>query len=177
MGAWVVWLVSCVFLRAPVKLIFRVLSYFTPPIVSSACFLDSMASLGLAAYGYGIRYEFGIFNQKISNGWQVCWPGGPCCCMCLNPHQVCWWLLIKNSADIFSHHYPNNTAAVFLARYMVKLSYGLQNTAILSESQMAQLSFYCSLFKCGFLNVYLRPISSWEQVKLGFTSHIRYSKS
>lgn len=39
--------------------------------VSSACFLDSMASLGLAAYGYGIRYEFGIFNQKIVNGWQV----------------------------------------------------------------------------------------------------------
>lgn len=30
-----------------------------------------MASLGLAAYGYGIRYEFGIFNQKIVNGWQV----------------------------------------------------------------------------------------------------------
>ncbi|KAG8437808.1 hypothetical protein GDO86_008496 [Hymenochirus boettgeri] len=37
----------------------------------AACFLDSMASLGLAAYGYGIRYEFGIFNQKISNGWQM----------------------------------------------------------------------------------------------------------
>uniref|UniRef100_A0A673IG72 Alpha-1,4 glucan phosphorylase n=1 Tax=Sinocyclocheilus rhinocerous TaxID=307959 RepID=A0A673IG72_9TELE len=37
----------------------------------AACFLDSMASLGLAAYGYGIRYEFGIFNQKITNGWQV----------------------------------------------------------------------------------------------------------
>uniref|UniRef100_A0A3B3VE69 Alpha-1,4 glucan phosphorylase n=1 Tax=Poecilia latipinna TaxID=48699 RepID=A0A3B3VE69_9TELE len=37
----------------------------------AACFLDSMASLGLAAYGYGIRYEFGIFNQRIVNGWQV----------------------------------------------------------------------------------------------------------
>ncbi|KAF7652794.1 hypothetical protein LDENG_00092280 [Lucifuga dentata] len=37
----------------------------------AACFLDSMASLGLAAYGYGIRYEFGIFNQKIVSGWQV----------------------------------------------------------------------------------------------------------
>ncbi|XP_010726207.2 glycogen phosphorylase, muscle form-like, partial [Meleagris gallopavo] len=30
-----------------------------------------MATLGLAAYGYGIRYEFGIFNQKIAGGWQV----------------------------------------------------------------------------------------------------------
>ncbi|KAL7861563.1 hypothetical protein SRHO_G00130040 [Serrasalmus rhombeus] len=37
----------------------------------AACFLDSLATLGLAAYGYGIRYEFGIFNQKISSGWQV----------------------------------------------------------------------------------------------------------
>ncbi|XP_030638307.1 glycogen phosphorylase, muscle form isoform X2 [Chanos chanos] len=37
----------------------------------AACFLDSMATLGLAAYGYGIRYEFGIFNQRIVNGWQL----------------------------------------------------------------------------------------------------------
>ncbi|NWU88039.1 PYGM protein, partial [Onychorhynchus coronatus] len=37
----------------------------------AACFLDSMATLGLAAYGYGIRYEFGIFNQRIAGGWQV----------------------------------------------------------------------------------------------------------
>uniref|UniRef100_A0A8C9SMY1 Alpha-1,4 glucan phosphorylase n=1 Tax=Scleropages formosus TaxID=113540 RepID=A0A8C9SMY1_SCLFO len=38
---------------------------------NASCFLDSMATLGLAAYGYGIRYEFGIFNQKIVSGWQV----------------------------------------------------------------------------------------------------------
>jgi len=37
----------------------------------AACFLDSMATLGLAGYGYGIRYEFGIFNQKMKHGEQV----------------------------------------------------------------------------------------------------------
>jgi starch phosphorylase len=37
----------------------------------AACFLDSMATLGLPAYGYGIRYEFGIFDQDIEHGYQV----------------------------------------------------------------------------------------------------------
>ncbi|MBN1127564.1 MAG: glycogen/starch/alpha-glucan phosphorylase [Chitinispirillaceae bacterium] len=36
----------------------------------AACYLDSMATLKLPAVGYGIRYEFGIFNQKIVNGNQ-----------------------------------------------------------------------------------------------------------
>jgi len=37
----------------------------------AACFLDSMATLGLPGYGYGIRYEYGMFNQRIENGYQV----------------------------------------------------------------------------------------------------------
>jgi len=37
----------------------------------AACFLDSLATLGIPGYGYGIRYEFGIFYQKIINGYQV----------------------------------------------------------------------------------------------------------
>lgn len=37
----------------------------------AACFLDSLATLGYAAYGCGIRYRYGMFKQKIENGYQV----------------------------------------------------------------------------------------------------------
>jgi starch phosphorylase len=37
----------------------------------AACFLDSMATLDLPGQGYGIRYEYGMFNQRIKNGQQV----------------------------------------------------------------------------------------------------------
>ncbi len=37
----------------------------------AACFLDSMATLNLPGYGYGIRYEYGMFQQRFHNGYQV----------------------------------------------------------------------------------------------------------
>jgi starch phosphorylase len=37
----------------------------------AACFMDSLATLAIPAIGYGIRYEFGIFDQRIRDGWQV----------------------------------------------------------------------------------------------------------
>ncbi|MBS1227444.1 MAG: maltodextrin phosphorylase [Proteobacteria bacterium] len=37
----------------------------------AACYLDSLASLQMPAVGYGIRYEFGIFQQEIRDGWQT----------------------------------------------------------------------------------------------------------
>ncbi len=37
----------------------------------AACYLDSMASLEIPSLGYGIRYEFGIFEQDLRDGWQV----------------------------------------------------------------------------------------------------------
>ena len=36
----------------------------------ASCYLDSLASLELPAYGYGIRYEHGIFRQEFEDGWQ-----------------------------------------------------------------------------------------------------------
>jgi starch phosphorylase len=37
----------------------------------AACFIESLATLGIPAMGYGLRYEFGIFRQEIENGFQV----------------------------------------------------------------------------------------------------------
>jgi starch phosphorylase len=37
----------------------------------AACFMDSMSTLGIAAFGYGIRYEHGLFRQHVAEGWQI----------------------------------------------------------------------------------------------------------
>jgi glycogen phosphorylase len=49
----------------------------------AACYLESLATLEIPAIGYGIRYEFGIFDQEIRDGWQIevtdkwLYPGNP----------------------------------------------------------------------------------------------------
>ncbi len=41
----------------------------------AACFMESMASLGIPAHGFGIRYNHGLFQQVIRDGWQHEYPG------------------------------------------------------------------------------------------------------
>nr|MCU0365080.1 glycogen/starch/alpha-glucan phosphorylase [Ignavibacteriaceae bacterium] len=53
----------------------------------ASCYLDSMATLELPAFGYGIRYEYGIFNQAIEKGYQIEYPDS--------------WLQNGNPWDIF----------------------------------------------------------------------------
>lgn len=66
----------------------------------AACFLDSLATLEIPAVGYGIRYEFGIFDQRIENGVQVEHPDS--------------WLRFGNPWEI---ERPELTVEVFFGGY------------------------------------------------------------
>ncbi len=80
----------------------------------AACFMDSLATLEIKAIGYGVRYEFGIFDQEIHDGWQV--------------EKTDKWLRLGNPWEIerpeiaFEVNWGGHTEAVYdrEGRYRVK---------------------------------------------------------
>jgi starch phosphorylase len=59
----------------------------------AACFLDSMATLDMPGYGYGINYEFGLFRQEIRDGYQIeqpdAWQSETSPWLILRPEETC----------------------------------------------------------------------------------------
>src|ERR1700748_66885 len=59
----------------------------------AACFLESLATMGMPGFGYGIDYEYGLFKQEISNGYQRekpdRWKANGTPFHIPRPHEVC----------------------------------------------------------------------------------------
>ena len=91
----------------------------------AACFLDSLATLGYCAYGCGIRYRFGMFKQKIENGYQVEVPDN--------------WLKNGYPFELRRPEYAKN-----LARNIVEVLYPNDNHYAGKELRLKQQYFFIS---------------------------------
>lgn len=96
----------------------------------AACFLDSMATLQLPGYGYGIRYEYGIFYQRIRDGFQIETPDN--WLRYGNPWEIArpeYLYPVKFYGEVQNHTHPNgevhykwvNTDAVMAMAYDIPI--------------------------------------------------------
>lgn len=116
----------------------------------AACYLDSLATLGMPGYGYGINYEYGLFKQEIDNGyqrekpdnwlarsspWQIARPDEACVIPVYghiehaldrkggyNPMWMDWKVLIGTPYDMLVPGYGNRTVN-FLRLYSARASH------------------------------------------------------
>ena len=89
----------------------------------AACFLDSMATLSLAAYGYGIRYEYGIFAQKIRNGEQVCVCVCVCVCACVRVCECVYECVSEAAVYTFLYYHEFDVMCSHVAAWMSASGY------------------------------------------------------
>ncbi|MBI9011672.1 MAG: glycogen/starch/alpha-glucan phosphorylase [Clostridiales bacterium] len=122
----------------------------------AACFLDSMAALSIPGHGCGIRYNYGLFEQKIINGYQVEFPD-----RWLNNRNV--WEVKKSDKAVEVHYYGEvqlkegryclkNTTPVLAVPYdtpVVGYKNGTVNTLRLWSAQAINKEFDYSTFSRG----------------------------
>lgn len=124
----------------------------------AACFLDSLATLGYSAMGYCLRYEYGIFSQKLIDGWQTelpdFWlPGGE---IWLQAHpekslEVLFNGEIEDSWDGSYHHikHKNATKVIAIPYDMMVSGYRGNGVSRLRLWASKSADFNMSLFNSG----------------------------
>lgn len=111
----------------------------------AACFMDSLATLGYAAYGCGIRYRYGMFKQKIENGYQVEKPDN--------------WL--KNGYP-FELRRPEHTFTVKFGGYIRSEALGNGNTRFIQENYQEVRAVPYDLPIVGYNNNVVNTLMIWD---------------
>ena len=148
----------------------------------AACFLDSLATLGYPAYGYGINYEFGLFRQSIEDGYQVerpdVWGHMHCPWLIDRPHSTCEVPVyghLVDGADDHGHyrpHWVDRRAVVGTAQDMPIVGHGGQTVNFLRLfTARSSADFDIEIFNTGdYIKAVEQKISSERISKVLYPS-------
>ena len=112
----------------------------------AACFLDSLATLGYAAYGCGIRYRYGMFKQKIENGYQVETPDD--------------WLKEGNPFELRREEYAKEVR--FGGNIRVEYDDATNRTKFVQENYESVLAIPYDMPVVGYGNHHVNTLRIWD---------------
>ena len=112
----------------------------------AACFLDSLATLGYAAYGCGIRYRYGMFKQKIENGYQVETPDN--------------WLKEGNPFELRREEYAKEVR--FSGNIRVEYDDSTNRTKFVQENYESVLAIPYDMPIVGYGNHHVNTLRIWD---------------
>ena len=112
----------------------------------AACFLDSLATLGYAAYGCGIRYRYGMFKQKIENGYQVETPDN--------------WLKEGNPFELRREEYAKEVR--FGGNIRVEYDDSTNRTKFVQENYESVLAIPYDMPIVGYGNHHVNTLRIWD---------------
>ena len=112
----------------------------------AACFLDSLATLGYAAYGCGIRYRYGMFKQKIENGYQIETPDN--------------WLKEGNPFELRREEYAKEVR--FGGNIRVEYDDSTNRTKFVQENYESVLAIPYDMPIVGYGNHHVNTLRIWD---------------